>query len=49
MEEFARDHISTYRQVNGFGYFEFKTPEYLETHKNVLVMDKVSHACILSL
>ena len=49
MELFARSLLSTYKQAQGFGYFEFTAPEDLETHKNVIVMDKVSHACILGL
>ena len=46
MELFARSLLSTYKQAQGFGYFEFKRSEDLETHKNVIVMDKVSHACM---
>ena len=42
MEEFGRLHWSTYKQANGYGYFEFIGPEELETDVNVIVMDKVS-------
>ena len=41
MEDFGRQHITGYKQANGYGYFEFTQPEDLETHKNVIVMDKV--------
>ena len=41
MEDFGRQHIIGYKQANGYGYFEFTQLEVLETHENVIVMDKV--------
>lgn len=41
MEEFGRRHIPGYKSELGYGYFEFKEPECLKPHKNVIVVDKV--------
>ena len=47
MEEFGRRKLNTYKQATGYGYFEFTRPECLETHKNVIVVDKVSIQLII--
>lgn len=41
MNEFGRRHIPGYNSELGYGYYEFTEPEYLKTHKNVIVMDEV--------
>ena len=46
MENFGRRQLSTYKQANGYGYFEFTSQEELETDVNVIVVDKVSNPII---
>ena len=47
MAEFAKSKIPGFKPEFGYGYYEFKQPEYIEPEKKVVLVDKVRTSSFL--